>query len=98
MARTLDRRPLRFSIRGDDVERAYRTHWLSPELTRKESEKIEERQGRPPDLVVIQPLKDVRCSGCDSFLDMLIMDDAGPLCLSCAGMGHLVFVPAVMPT
>ena len=26
--------------------------------------------------------------------DFLIMEDAGPLCLTCADMDHLVFVPA----
>ncbi len=29
-----DRRPLRFSVSGEDaIERAYGTHWVSPELT-----------------------------------------------------------------
>lgn len=32
VARTRDRRPLRFSASGNpDIERAYRTHWVSPE-------------------------------------------------------------------
>lgn len=40
-----DRRRLRFSLSGDDaIERAYRTHWVSPEL----SERAVERQSRPP--------------------------------------------------
>lgn len=32
VARTRDRRRLRFSVTGEDaIERAYRTHWVSPE-------------------------------------------------------------------
>ena len=49
----------------------------------------------PPDLVVIQPVKDFTCAECgDSSGDLLTMDDAGPLCMSCADMDHLVFLPA----
>lgn len=34
VARSVDRQPLRFSTSGDAaIERAYRTHWLSPALT-----------------------------------------------------------------
>ncbi len=34
VARTRDRRPLRFSVSGaTQIERAYRTHWVSPELS-----------------------------------------------------------------
>ena len=33
LARTRDRRVLQFSVSGDpDIERAYRTHWVSPHL------------------------------------------------------------------
>jgi hypothetical protein len=59
VARTRDRRELRFT-RSDDpaVERAYRTHWFSPELSERERQRLEERQSRAPELVVISPLKD----------------------------------------
>lgn len=41
MARTADRRPLRFSECGKvEVERAYRTHWLSPELSAGARERL----------------------------------------------------------
>ena len=95
VARTRDRRRLRFSAGGDDaVERAYRTHWLSPQLTEKQVEKLEQRQSRPPDLVVIQPLNDLACSLCGEVRGMVIMENSGPVCLSCADMDHLVFLPA----
>jgi hypothetical protein len=95
VARTRDRRRLRFSAGGDDaVERAYRTRWLSPQLTEKQVEKLEQRQSRPPDLVVIQPLKGLACSLCGEVRGIVIMEDSGPVCLSCADMDHLVFVAA----
>ncbi|WP_039889653.1 DUF2293 domain-containing protein [Mycobacterium xenopi] len=91
VARTRDRRQLRFSIDGDsDVEVAYRTHWVSPGL----SQRAVERQSRAPDLVVIWPLKEWTCTSCGGTGDFLIMEDAGPLCLDCADLGHLEFLPS----
>jgi hypothetical protein len=56
---------------------------------------VTKRQGKPSDLVVILPLKDWTCAECGAGGgDFLIMDDAGPLCLTCADMGHLTFLPA----
>jgi hypothetical protein len=51
--------------------------------------------GRPPDLVVISPLKNWACAACaEADGELLVMDDRGPLCLSCADLGHLVFLPS----
>lgn len=47
-----------------------------------------------PDLLVIMPLKDFTCAICGGGGDFLIMDDPGALCLSCADLDHLVFLPA----
>jgi hypothetical protein len=50
VARTHDRRSLRFSASGDpDIERAYRTHWVSPELSARKRERLAERQSRAPE-------------------------------------------------
>jgi hypothetical protein len=53
-----------------------------------------ERQGKARDLVAISPLKPWTCSSCDGTGAFLIMDDTGPLCMACAEMDHLVFLPA----
>jgi hypothetical protein len=91
VARARDRHQLRFSADGDaEVERAYRTHWVSPDLP----ERAVERQSRPPELVVISPLKEWTCASCGGTGDFLLMEDAGPLCLDCADLGHLIFLPA----
>ena len=94
-ARTRDRRPLRFSNSGDQaIELAYRTHWVSPELSEAERARLAERQSKPADLVVIMPVKNWSCSSCGGTGGFLIMDGPGPLCLACADMDHLVFLPS----
>jgi hypothetical protein len=91
VARTRDRRQLRFSVSGNAaIERAYRTHWVSPEL----SQRAVKQQSRPPELVVISPIKDWTCAGCGGTGDLLLMEDAGPLCMECADLGHLDFLPS----
>jgi hypothetical protein len=49
---------------------------------------------KPPDLVVIMPVKDWVCTRCTGTGDLLTMDDAGPLCMTCADLDHLVFLGA----
>jgi len=52
------------------------------------------RQSKPPDLVVIEPLTGWTCTGCGGSGPYLLMEGTGPLCLGCADMDHLVFLPA----
>jgi hypothetical protein len=95
MARTRDRRPLRFSASGQStIERAYRTHWVSPDLSEAKRRLLADRQNRPPDLVVIWALNEWTCAECSGTGDILFMEGAGPLCLRCADLDHLVFLPA----
>ena len=95
LARTRDRRPLRFSKSGDSsIERAYRTHWVSPELSERKQARLAERQSRPPELVVVSPLGDFTCSACgEGQGGWLMMEDDAPVCMVCADMEHLVFLP-----
>ena len=92
LARTRDRRPLRFSKSGDpSIERAYRTHWVSPELSEKKRARLAERESRPPELVVVSPLGDFTCSLCgEGQGGWLMMEDDAPVCMACADMEHLV--------
>ena len=95
LARTRNRRPLRFSRSGDEgIERAYRTHWVSLEPSEAKRQRLAETQGRPPELVVISPLNEWACTRCAGSGELLIMEGPGPLCLVCADMDHLVFLPA----
>jgi hypothetical protein len=49
---------------------------------------------KPPDLVVIMPVKDWVCARCTGTGDLLTMDDVGPLCMTCADLDHLIFLGA----
>jgi hypothetical protein len=95
VAATRDRRPLRFTAGGDQAaERAWRTHWTRPDLSAAARERETKRQSTAPDLVVIEPLNEWTCTGCGGSGSYLFMEGPGPLCLGCADMDHLVFLPA----
>lgn len=95
VARARGRATLRFSMSGNpSIERAYRTHWVSPRLSERKRERLAERHGKPPDLLVISPIRDWTCAACEGTGELLIMEDPGPLCLACADMDHLVLLPA----
>ena len=96
VARTPSRTTLRFSKSGKPtIEKLYRTHWISGELSERKREHLAERASRAPELVVIEPLNDTwRCHRCGSAGDLLIMENPGPACLRCAGLSDLEFLPA----
>jgi hypothetical protein len=95
VARTRDRRTLQFSVSGDpNIERAYRTHWVSPQLSEAKRQRLAERQAKPPDLVVVWAIRDWTCTSCSGTGDLLIMEDPGPLCMTCADLDALVFLPS----
>jgi hypothetical protein len=96
VARTPRRQTLRFSRSGSPaIEQAYRTHWVSQELSEKKRERLAEKASREPELVAILPLKaDWKCHKCGGGGDFLMMENPGPVCLACAGLDDLVFVPA----
>lgn len=95
VARTRDRRQLRFSKSGNpDIEEAYRTHWVSPTLSERKRERLAERASKPPDLVVIAPVREFTCGACGGTGSLLMMEDAGALCLACTDMDHLMFLPS----
>lgn len=95
LARTRDRRPLQFTESADpEVERRFRILWGSPELSEAQRARRAERASPPPDLVVIAPLSEFSCDSCGGSGELLVMDDAAALCLTCADLDHLVFLPA----
>jgi len=50
---------------------------------------------RSADLVVVSPLSDWTCAACGSTDGgWLVMEDQGPLCMACADLAHLVFLPS----
>src|SRR5271169_6200416 len=96
VARTPQRPRLRFSRSGDPtIERLYRTHWVSPELSDRKRERLAEKASRAPDLVVIQPLNtEWTCHRCGGTGVLLMMETPGPACLRCVGLDDLEYLPA----
>ncbi|WP_035855176.1 DUF2293 domain-containing protein [Cryptosporangium arvum] len=96
VAASRDRRELRFTLRGDDaVERAFRVHWLSPALTPARRARLAERQQAAPDLLAHAVDEPWACASCgETTAGFQVLEDDDRLCLDCADLGHLVFLPA----
>jgi hypothetical protein len=89
-----DHHQLQYSEAGDvATERAWATSWLTRDLPPKARERVE-RAKAAPDLLVIMPVNDWTCAECQQSGDLLIMDAVGPLCMTCADMDHLDYLPA----
>ncbi|MGX7826827.1 DUF2293 domain-containing protein [Actinokineospora sp. 24-640] len=89
-AASLDGRALRF---GDD-DRPFRTHWTDPALSPARKARIAAKERTPPDPVAVRPDKRWHCSLCRETGDHHFVEDEQPVCLSCADMDHLVFLPS----
>jgi len=96
VAQQPQRQVLRFSKSGDPtIEKLYRTHWVSGELSVKKRERLAQKASRVPELVVIQPLNDEwKCHRCGGTGNLLLMENPGPACLRCVGLDDLEFLPA----
>lgn len=91
-------RELQFTTSGDpDLEKAYRTHYVSPEVPEKRREKLREKLSQEPELVVFAIMRDSRCSKCKAELphnSFILLEQGQPLCLTCADLDHLVYLPS----
>ncbi len=87
-----DYQDLQFTADGhSDAERAYRTQWATADAP----EPVVERPSRRPQrIIVISPHSAWTCASCGDTGDFLRMDKAGSLCLDCADLGHLEFLPS----
>lgn len=75
VARTRDQRNLQFSVGGDPaIEKAYRTHWVSPDWSEAKRRRLAERQSKPPDLVVIDALGDWTCTECSGTGQLMLLE------------------------
>jgi hypothetical protein len=96
VARTPQRQQLRFSRTGNPtLDRRYRTHWISSALSERQRDRLVEKASRPPELVVVIPLKDEwTCHRCGGTGGWLVMENPGPACLRCVGLDDLEYLPA----
>ena len=89
---------LQFSKSGDaTIEKVYRTHYVSPDLSERKKERLRERICKPAELVVFWTLRDSQCSQCRKELpsgSFLLMEGGQPLCTTCADLDHLVYLPS----
>ena len=88
------KRELRFSKSGHPtIEKAYRTHYLSPLLSEKKQQKLQEKLDKPPEQVVFWIIKNSQCSQCHKELpegSFLYKEQDQVLSLKCAGFDDLV--------
>ena len=90
---------LRVTEDGDpEWEKFYRTHYTRGDLPEKKTAQLAAKLNRPPELVVFQKVSDDgNCSECGAELpqgEFLLMEKGQPLCLTCADLEQLVFLPA----
>jgi hypothetical protein len=84
---------------GDpEWEKFYRTHYAPADLPEKRAARLAAKLNRPPELVVFEKLSEEgKCGECGVELPQgayLLMEKAQPLCLTCADLDQLVFLPA----
>ena len=90
---------LKVSADGDPAkEQFYRTHYASADLTPAKTARLAEKLKKAPDLVVFEKVSDDgNCQECGQELlkgAMLVMEKGKPLCLGCADLDELLFLPA----
>ena len=77
------------------LEDKFRNQYVSPQLSEKKRQKLQERTSKAPERVVFLNKRDSACSECGVELpsgSFLFMEKDQPLCLACAGMGDLEFL------
>jgi hypothetical protein len=84
---------------GDpEREKFYRTHYAPADLGEKKTARLAAKLSCAPDLVVFQKMSEEgNCGDCGVDLaqdEMLLVEKGKPLCLACADLDHLVFLPA----
>jgi hypothetical protein len=91
--------PLKIS--DDDNEATdtfFRTHFRPANLTAAKKERLEKKANKVPDLLVYQVTsKQSECGECNAELfsgDLIMLEGDAALCLSCADMDHLEFLPS----
>lgn len=91
-------RSLQFSRSGDpELERLYRTHYISAEISERKQEQLQKRLNSAPPPVVFKILNDSECSECGLDLpkgSLLFKEAEQVLCLACAGFEELEFLPS----
>lgn len=90
--------PLRLTTDEDaETEALFSTRFRDPNLTTKQKERVEKKSQKVPDLLVyVTTGKGFDCSECKGSFeqDFLYLEEGQTLCLGCADMDHLQFLPS----
>jgi hypothetical protein len=91
--------PLPVTLDGDPArEKFFATRYAPANLAPAKAKKIKEKLEKAPDLVVFELIsKESKCSECGKELfkgNYLVMEQNQPLCLTCADLDHLEFLPS----
>jgi hypothetical protein len=86
-----DYQDLQCTTDGDSAaERAYRIHWGSTDVPEPAVERPRRRRG----IVVVSPHNAFTCASCGDSGGFLLEGKSGALCIDCADLGHLEFLPS----
>src|SRR5262249_46338465 len=98
--RSSPRGPERLQVTSDsdpERERFFHTRYAPAELSEKKSQSLHQKLARPADLVVyVLTSPESRCGECQTELhqgEFLFLERGQPLCLGCADLDHLEFLP-----
>ena len=86
--------------KGDnyELETFYHTRYIPKDLSAAKSDRAVAKMSKPKDIVVFETVSEsVICSECQSELlkgDFLFMEKGQPLCLTCADLDHLEYLPS----
>jgi hypothetical protein len=91
--------PLRVTRDGDpEREQFFRTHYAPADLTENKAQKLHDKLHKAPDLLVFELTSPASaCSECHTEMlkgSFLVMEQNQPLCLPCADLDHLEFLPS----
>ena len=90
--------PLQFTHAADpETEKTYRTHYISAALSAPKRQQLEDELNQAPRPVVFEIVRASQCAECGTTLDQgsfLLMEADQPLCLACAALADLEYLPA----
>ena len=93
-------RELQVTPDGDPaLEALYRLGFAKPGAATavREAQSAASRSAQPPELVAFTVFREEPCQECGRELakgDLVVMDGMRPVCLACADLDHLVFLPS----
>lgn len=90
---------LQVTADGDaEREKFFRTHYAPADLSEKQAARLTQKLQKVPDIVVFEKVGDTAvCHECGAEIEpggRLTMEKENSLCLACADLDHLVFLPA----